>query len=725
MREILEPVKLTEWKNEPTLRQLKQDFSNAQSAHQAAVSKIDDWKDAYHCRGKYGVPKLKGRSSVQPQVIRKQAEWRYAALSEPFLSSTDLFEVSPVSHEDRAAARQNSLVLNNQFQTKIDKTRFIDTYIRTAVDEGTVIVKLGWDYKEGQVEEPAYIFEYLPVPPEAQEQAQQQLEQLLEMQAKEPDSFNQIDPAMKEMVLFYQENGQLVIPSLVQETTALVTKAIVNKPTLEVCDYRSIVIDPTCEGDMSRANFVIYSFLSSMSELKKAGIYTNLDKINLDTDSILGMPDEMFTQQTDIFFKDKPRRKLMVYEYWGYWDIDGTGETKPIVATWVGDTLIRLEENPYPDGEIPFVVVSYLPVKRSVYGEPDGALLIDHQRIIGALTRGIIDLMGKSANSQTAIPQNMLNAINKRRFENGEDYEYNPNINPAVGIYQHKYPEVPNSAMGFIQYMAGEAEALTGVKAFSTGGGITGEGMGESATGVRSAMDAASKREMGILRRLSNGIIQIGRKIISMNAVFLDEEEIIRITNDEFVKVRRDDLAGNFDLRLTISTAEADNEKAKELSFMLQTMGNNMAPEMSQIILGEIARLRNMPDLAHVIENYKPEPDPMEQELKQLQLEKLKAEIEALRADAQEAQSKGQVNMSKIPTEQAKANKLQNEADQKSLDFMEQYQGIDQNKKKELEDQKANNALTLAGQAQDASLDNELLKAVSNGQRFRQSQESN
>ena len=114
-------------------------------------------------------------------------------------------------------------------------------------------------------------------------------------------------------------------------------------------------------------------------------------------------------------------------------------------------------------------------------------------------------------------------------------------------------------------------ESLTGVKAFSSG--ISGQALGNTATGVRSAMDAASKRELGILRRLADGINQIGRKIISMNSEFLSDEEIVRVTNEEFVAINREDLGGMYYIKLNISTAEADNEKAQELSFMLQTMG--------------------------------------------------------------------------------------------------------------------------------------------------------
>jgi hypothetical protein len=68
------------------------------------------------------------------------------------------------------------------------------------------------------------------------------------------------------------------------------------------------------------------------------------------------------------------------------------------------------------------------------------------------------------------------------------------------------YPEIPRSAIEVLQMQNNDAEALTGVKAFTKG--ISGQALGVTATGIRSALDATSKRELGILRRFSNGLIR-------------------------------------------------------------------------------------------------------------------------------------------------------------------------------------------------------------------------
>jgi hypothetical protein len=256
--------------------------------------------------------------------------------------------------------------------------------------------------------------------------------------------------------------------------------------------------------------------------------------------------------------------------------------------------------------------------------------------------------------------------------------------------------------------MEGNAETLTGVKSF--GNSLSGNSLGDSATGVRGALDASSKREMGILRRLSNGIVQIGRKIISMNFEFLEEEEVVRITNEIFIPVRKDDLEGNFDLRLSISTAEVDNAKAQELSFMMQTMGNSLPPEQSNIILSEIARLRNMPDLAKEIREYQPQPDPMQEQMQQLEMAKLEAEIAVLQAEAGETGNKAELYGTKVGVEQARAASIQGDADNKANKFMSDTEGTAHRRDMEKEQLKQEAMLENTRAAKAADLQKEIAK---------------
>jgi hypothetical protein len=662
------------WSKPPSLMELKQDLSNAKQIHDGQVLKITDWLDNLNVTGKAKPKPVKGRSSIQPKLIRRQAEWRYAALSEPFLSTDDVFKVRPVTWEDRDAAQQNEMVLNWQLNTKVNKVKFIDDYVRTAVDEGTVIVWVGWEFLEEEYEATVPDVRFVINP--ALAPLHQQLEQMKQESPSQYDT--DVPDELKEAHDLTMEHGDPIEPQIVGQKTVTKKRTLRNCPTLEVMDFRNVVLDPTAMGDPEKASFVIRSFESSIAELEKTGLYKHLDKVNVTGNSILSTPDHQVGKDAEsqtFNFEDRPRQKVIVFEYWGKRSVDGTNKLTSIVAAWVGDTLIRMEESPHPDKSLPVVVEQYLPVRRSNYGEPDGALLEDNQKVVGAVTRGMIDLLGRSANAQQGMSKNLLDATNKRKFERGEDYEYNPNSDPKTDVYLHEYPEIPQSAPFMLQLMNMDAESLTGVKAFSGEQGLSGSALGDVAAAVRGALDAASKRELGILRRLAGGMVKIGRKLIAMNAEYLSDEEVIRVTNEKFVKVRREDLAGNFDLRLSISTAEEDNNKAQQLAFMFQTIGPKGDQGLVNMILADIARLRKMPDLAKKIENYQPQPDPLLVQEQQLKIQLLQAQIAQTQAQTAKDGTHAQLNQAKVGTEEAKAGHLKSDTDLKNLDFVEQESG--------------------------------------------------
>ena len=649
---------MVDWKNIPTLKDLKDNLTEATPSHNNHVSTVNEYISTL--RGELRAKIMEGRSKVQPKLVRKQGEWRYSALEEPFLSTNDMFKVSPVTHADVESARQNELILNKQFRVDIPKVKLINRLVRTAVNTGTVIIKLGWETEKDTV------IEEVPVFTKSLEETYEVLAQMVQAgQISEEESIQML------------ESGQ---PIQIGVESVEIEKEVINRPVVQIRDSRNVIIDPSCEGDIDNAQFIIDKFTTDLSSLKKDGRYYNLDKIeekNYATVDDTYYHDNDYKSDPSFRFTDKPRKKLVAYEYWGYWDIDDSGIVKPIVATWVGDTIIRLEENPFPDKKLPFVVIQYLPPdNETVYGDSDASLLKDNQDIIGAVSRATIDLIGRSANAQRGVRQDLLDPINRDKFNKGLDYEFNPLSNPKDAIVTSKLPEIPRSALEVIQLQNNEAEALTGVKAFT--GGISGDALGSSVGGVRSALDATAKRELGILRRLSEGIKQVGRKIISMNAVWLADEEIIRITDSEFVNIKRSALAGNFDLSLEVSTAEMDNQKAGELSFMLQTTGNTLPFDITKIILCKIADLRKLPDLSKMIQDYTPQPDPFVQEKNRLEIELLKAQINNENAKAQENIVDVQLKAAKTQAELAKARLSGSKADEVDLNYLEQSSGLKQ-----------------------------------------------
>lgn len=677
--------KLTNWKNEPDIRDLKQDLTEASAAYSAQVSKIENWLNVLHMKGNSKPITAEGKSKVAPKLVRTQAEWRYAALSEIFLSSTDLFNVNPLTWEDVKSAQQNELILNSQFDTKIDKVGFIDKMVRACVNEGTAILRTSWVHKTEsvtsevpnfmQIEDPSYM---------------EELQQHLQMLQAKPDYLEDLPEETRLSIELSQEAG---IPIRVfKEGTRTETedKVIRNHPTVEVCDFSSIYVDPTCQGDITKANFLIHKFETSMSDLKRDGRYKNLEKINVQTATVtteIGSEYDSTVGQGSFAFKDAPRQKMYAYEYWGYYDFDDTGIARPMVCTWVGDTIIRLSENPYPDKQFPFVFIPFMPVKGSLYGEPDAELLEDNQKIKGAVTRGMIDLMAKISAGQTGFQKGTMDQVNLHKYKNGQDFEFNGNQNPQHSIFTQNFPNIPESAPLILSMVNNDSESLTGVRAFQ-GTGVSGVNLGQTAEAVRTATDAATKRETGIVRRFGSGLVEVARKFLTMNAMFLAEEEVVRITNDNFVPVKRDDLAGDFDLRINVSTPEEDQSKSQNLSFILQTLGNNLPPEVPIKIMAKIVKLHKLPDLAHYLDTYEPKPDPLAEAMQQLEIAKLEAETALLRAQAREADAKSFVQEAKVGVEQARAGQMQSQTDRNNLDFYDKANGTDHERALELQQKK-------------------------------------
>lgn len=626
-----ENVKLTQWANEPSCKDLKNDYEKSSSFHEEYKRKLLQYAEDRD--GGKKIPARPGKSTARPKVVRKNAEWKYPKLEDPFLNTEDMFEIRPRTWEDTKAAEQNSLLLNYQWSTKIPKVKLVNDVVRYLVDEGTVVVKTGWVVKEETVkvmqEQPVY------AGPE---------ESIILMER----AVNSGEMTVEEFQ-FRMSNGEPMQVG-VKMVEVEVQKIVKNQPKYEVCNNANIIIDPTCEGNIEEANFIIHEYDTNIAELKAeeyykdpetgevSGVYKNLSLIKY-KDGEVAYDEHKSDAYNEFKFTDKARKKLTAYEYWGYWDIHGDDTLVPIVATWVGDVLIRLEENPFPHKRLPFSIATYMPVKKEVMGEPDAELIRENQESIGKMTRAAHDITSEQAVGQEFIDETLFPSVAvKQQYEKGNTVYYRAGMSPKNSIYKKDIAPVPSTIFNMIQWQQTEAESLTGTKAFS--GGISGDALGNSVGGIRSALDATSQRDLSILRRVSELFKDMARLTIAMNQAYLSEEEVVRVTNEEFVTIRRDDLAGEFDLKIDVSTPEKDEDTANKLNMLLQTNAANMDPSEARIYRAKIAKLWKQPDLAKSIETYEPQADPIQQQIQMMQLEKAKLELSVLTKQIEEMDSR-------------------------------------------------------------------------------------
>ena len=627
-------------------------------------AQLKEWMDYLEAKGVGAAPKKTGRSQVQPKLIKKHAEWRHPSMSEPFLSSSKLFTVSPRTWEDKDAAAQSELLLNFQFGTYVDKVAFIDEMVRVGDNQGTVVAEVGWKRITEMVPTEVPTLQFFPITDDVQAE---QLKADIELR-KNPLEFNKLPIERREAVNVFAEQGVPVVGVVVSVEMQLLPKITKNHPTVQVIDNMNLFVDPSCRGNIPEARFIAYSFETSKGELRADGRYKNIDHINISSASATAAEAQHQTTTPNTFqFSDEERKRFVAYKMYALWDINGNGQLKPIVAVWANGILLQLDNSPFSDEEFPFVVIPVNPIPKEWHGEPDGALLIEQQKTVGALTRGMIDLLGRSANGQQGMPKQFLDAPNRKKFDAGEDYEYTPAMgNPEQLVIMHKYPEIPQSAMMLLQQQLSDAEGLTGIQ--SWGNGVNAGSLGDVAAGIKGALAASAKREMSILRRYASGMSKIGQKFLSMSKDFLSDEEIIRVTNENFVAITREGIDGKYDVTVDVASAEEDNLKAQELSFVLQTRGPQVDWNIKRKVLAEIARLRKMPTLAHDVANYEPQPDPLAAAESAAKVKKLEAEAALIEAQVATEQARRALIISQT-------RKTGAEADQKDLDFVEQETG--------------------------------------------------
>lgn len=966
------------------LKTLKQDLSAAKDMKAAIDQRVSERRDIYN--GKLYGNEEEGKSKIVVKLAKRQSEWAHATIKDPFVSTPEIIKCNPITFEDVQAAKQNELLLNYQFCRQFDRYKFMTKAIKVLDVDATLVVQTGWEYEDEEVTQ------------------------------------------MTDVVEIDEYGNEFITTQKI--STIRVKK---NQPTAKVCRSEDVFIDPTCQDDLDNAQFVIYRYETDLSTLKRDGRYKNLDKIKeLGDDG----SDEDFDPEdaTEFKFNDKARKKLLVYEYWGNYDIDNDGIVEPIVCAWIGGTIIRLQSNPYPDKKPPFIVVPFSSVPFQIHGENNIDLVEDNQKVVTAISRGIINNMAQSTNGQVGIRKGALDAIQRKKFFNGKNFEFN---GTPADFWQGSFNQIPGSAFDMMALQNNEAESLTGTKSFSQGltgnalgnmldvntiipmhngstkllkdivdgdiivdskgsstivttahdiklpkkaynltfsngdtiasgvehlwtvkvdsdsakgewhtvdtetlvayyaqftadtraskkkrsiyipriarvdngnawplaidpyllgywlgDGNTNEGKittmdpeiveyysevgyelkveavtgkakvyrinkgtanttftadlvaaglsnkatrvvkhipqavftsgyagklqlirglvdsdgyipgksgfaqiiqaegqlkddivrllksmganvvvssvasdvansrkaasvangamniisnktcykigftlpdcparlprkadkwavptqsstyslvnveeislvpmrcltvdsedslyacGESytlthntATAVRSTLDATATRRLDTVRNIAENLIKpLMRKWMSYNSEFLSEEEVVRVTNEQFVPIRRDDLLGNIDIDITISTAEDNSMKMQELTFLLQTLGNTLPFELTQKILAQIARLSRQPELDKDVSEFKPQPDPLAEQMKQLEMAKLQAEVEylkarafALAASAGEDDADKAEKMAQAELKRAQARKLLSEADNLDLQYI-------------------------------------------------------
>lgn len=659
------------FKEKELLEIVKADYNLAKVDHDEKLSKIFKWRSEYNGEPyveKEDRQKISGnekkKSKLIARDIKKYSAWLESSVIDPFTTTDGIIRCYAATPRSTKFARCAEIILNTQFCRQFNRFNFMSQAVSILLRDGICVVKTGWDF----LEDKRKVFYNIDTPvsmlgqPLMEQIPEEQLQQLAQ---EDPQQAQLLKLASTPML---DELGRQVYHH--DEQYRVEKIPVINQPTAVVCRNEDIYIDPTCMGDITKAQFIVHRYLTDLSTLKMDGRYKNLDK--LDLDKITNIDKDDYEIETDFEFEDKTRKKFLIYEYWGNLQVDNSDIVTPMVVCWADDVIIRCEENPYPDKKPPFIVTPFLPMPFELYAEPHGELLSDNQKVKTAIFRGIIDNMANSNNAQIGVLKNELDDVNRKRMLRGDNFEFNKNPN---NIFVGQYNQLPASIFNFLQLIDSESTQLVGVNTFGQNQTTDRIGSDNASKGV---LDGGNLRKLQIVKSVAENLVKpLLRKWLEYSAELLEDEQVFRMTGGEhFEIIRRDDLYGQIDIDLAISTNEDNAVRVNQLAFLLQTIGPNEDPNIRKMIMAEIMKLHKMPELATRIENYEPQPDPLLVAQQQLMIEKLKAEIAELQANAGKIEQDGILKSAKAQNEGARAQETKAKTDKINLDFIQQQRGM-------------------------------------------------
>jgi hypothetical protein len=641
------------------------DLEGARESHDDQMDKISTWMDEYN--GKPYGNEIDGRAAIVWRLIKKQGESLISNLIKPFVGNYDIVQIDPITEADVYKSKINEKLINHFWNKEMNPVRFMKQLCKVIVPEGTVFVRVGWEneYREKRERIPLSAFN---------------------------DEIRQ---------RFEKKGAKFEIDEEKSYVEIIVRKVLSNRPTVKVVRNEDIYLDPTADS-FSDIKFLIYERRTTLSDIANDKAYdekavkalkkTIRDQDDEKTDGW----DEHEYNTSDFEFIDESRKKVTLYEYWGYYDIDGDGKDEPIYAVIAkygkSNVLIKMKKNPFLFNRPPFVCIPLYDNPFNPYGDAIAEAISDEQKVSTSIVRGMIDNMSESNNGMKFFKKGALDAVNFNRLKRGDKYiEINTTDSINTAILDGNFNQLPQHVYNMLNMLDMQAESLTGISKMMQG--IPGSELKSSTSNFSAMMSQSQIRLLDITTNITNGLKEIFRMWLSMTNQYLDDDEIKRITGIDIPAMKqmetnrlaqqlkvnelpsdtamkammlvateiedmfnRKDL--KYDIRVKVGTDGLKQIKIQNINMLMQQIGplvqmGNVPPDAVKLLVADLADNLDRPDVAQMINEYQPQPDPMAQMQAQLALQKMEAEAAKDKALAANAMARTENTAAKTKKELA------------------------------------------------------------------------
>jgi len=622
--------------------QIQISYQEASECKSELNKKIQEWLDLYD--GKPLGNEVDGRSKIVWKLIKKQGKTLSANLAKPFLSSANIVSLDPRTKNDVIKAKIDEKLLNYFWDKEFNKVKFINTLTDIPVKEGTAFIYVSWDKEVVKNEQTVSV--------------------------QDPSVLNRF--VQKGAKVTQTEDGKYKITF---------EKVIRNRPHSQIIPNEDIFTDPTAYS-IGECRYIIVRYPTTKEDLLSNPLYDKetVEKFFSKQSHTVGSESADDLHDRDLWRldtednKDKSQDKIYVYEYW----YREKGKIK--IKFFLSNSTTEVEvigSKDYDFNWYPFIEVPLFDKEFSIWGDALAELIADEQKFMTSIVRGVIDNMSMSNNGTKFVRKGALDAINYKRLMSGHPVvEVNATGVPLnqVVVDGH-FNELPSSVYNMLQIIENQAEGLTGVNKTMTG--ISGKELNSPASNFQSMMSQAQVRLLMFTINIQDGLRRMFCKWLQMMMKYLSDEEIEKITGinipelkaKETMKLAKefgvDELPedvkqkamlliakevedmfnrsdSKYDIKFRVGTDGLKSIKINQINMLMQQAGSLVQagacpPDVVQKLLAKLTELLEYPELADEIANYQPQPDPMAQQMAQVQLAKEMAEAKKSEALAQNA----------------------------------------------------------------------------------------
>jgi hypothetical protein len=508
-------------------------------------------------------PRLSERSSFVMTDVMDTILWIMPSLMRVFFGGNDVVSIEGRTPDDDPSAMRE--LVNWQVQRKNSGFMSFYRWFMGAMIFGFGPMKARWERKEKDVEEtvPMTADQFLAF------EAKAEGVKLLRAEEQQDGTW-QVTIKRRKVV----ENYPIIEPVPISEFGFLP----------ESFDMKSM---PACYHKrlMSRSDIMEAvkkkEFKKPSDEALAAARYQHQQDQELD--SYLKDFDEL-TGRDGAAGYDPSRELYWVHEVYGRYDLDGDGISEPMIVSVVGTEIVQKQENPL--GRPPIAVISPYPDLYQLDGMSVDDMIGEIQDVKTLLVRQVIVNIANNNDRGAFVDEDAVNpddlAENRKykRFRNKDGRR-------APDIIQYE-PESPTSpmVMPFMDWIEGVKENRTGVTKYNQG--LDSKSLNKTATGITAIMGAANQRIEMVARMFAEtGVVDLFRLLVEMNAMFVDQEQVVRLTQGKYLQIRPDDLKGEFDLDIAAGIGAGQRQEATQNMMLLlsqiypamQAMGVPPTPE--------------------------------------------------------------------------------------------------------------------------------------------------